>query len=471
MAEITYIPIEQLRPHPFNPRKDLGDLTELVESIKGNGILQNLTVVPIACVPKLTGREFGEENPKDSDLYVVVIGHRRLAAATIAGEDSVPCSVVIMSPGQQQETMLIENMQRSDLTVYEQAQGFQMMFDMGHSVQTIVNRTGFSETTVRRRLKMAELDPEKLKEVSTRQISLMDFDRLAQIDDLATRNECLDKIGTNDFDMAVQKAVKYQNIAKNMPEVKSWLKSVKAKKIADSDRWTGKYDRQGPTIYIEKWGEDGNKPMDGIEKKPLFYWMGEEKSYAFGQLDLFYEKKKAEPVKRTQEEINRDKAISEAWKKLEAAASLAYSLRKKFVEELTVTKKNEQQVLLGAVFAGGYNAMNYNGADRITLNKVFGIDPSENYYISKREEKYWDGLNTISGNDWALFSWSLFGDDDKQTCASGTRKEFPRYSRSIKLELIYRWLTSLGYEMSTEEAQILSGEHEAFKAGEEDGKV
>ena len=127
MSEITYIPIDHLRPHPLNPRKDLGDLTELAESIKGNGILQNLTVVPIACVPKLTGRDYGVTDPNDDDLYVIVIGHRRLAAATMAGEETVPCSIVSMSQGQQQETMLIENMQRSDLTVYEQAQGFQMM--------------------------------------------------------------------------------------------------------------------------------------------------------------------------------------------------------------------------------------------------------------------------------------------------------------------------------------------------------
>lgn len=43
---LVYIPIEQLYPHPDNPRKDLGDLTELADSIKANGVLQNLTVVP-----------------------------------------------------------------------------------------------------------------------------------------------------------------------------------------------------------------------------------------------------------------------------------------------------------------------------------------------------------------------------------------------------------------------------------------
>ena len=46
MADITYIPIRQLHPHPDNPRKELGDLSELAASIKENGVYQNLTVIP-----------------------------------------------------------------------------------------------------------------------------------------------------------------------------------------------------------------------------------------------------------------------------------------------------------------------------------------------------------------------------------------------------------------------------------------
>lgn len=71
--------------------------------------------------------------------------------------------------------MLVENMQRSDLTVYEQAQGFQMMLDLGDSVEQIAEKSGFSKATVRRRLKMAELDSDTLKEVSSRQLSLSDL--------------------------------------------------------------------------------------------------------------------------------------------------------------------------------------------------------------------------------------------------------------------------------------------------------
>lgn len=115
MAEIKYIPVKKLWQHPDNPRKDLGDVTELAESIKVNGVLQNLTVVPL----------IGEITKKwDGESYRVIIGHRRLAAAKLAGLEELPCVVVEMSEREQLSTMLTENMQRSDLTVYEQAQGF-----------------------------------------------------------------------------------------------------------------------------------------------------------------------------------------------------------------------------------------------------------------------------------------------------------------------------------------------------------
>lgn len=76
---IVTIGLEHIHPHPDNPRKDLGDLTELAESIKKNGIMQNLTVIPKEGEP-------GE--------YITIIGHRRSAAAKLAGVTEAPCRVV-----------------------------------------------------------------------------------------------------------------------------------------------------------------------------------------------------------------------------------------------------------------------------------------------------------------------------------------------------------------------------------------
>lgn len=132
---VVNMPIEYLVPHPQNPRKDLGDLEELTASIKENGIYQNLTVIPI-----------NEEAPDEEPKYMVVIGHRRLEAAIRAGLKEVPCAIVRdLSETRQLQIMLLENMQRSDLTVYEQAQGFQQLLNFGMDIEDISQQSGFSK--------------------------------------------------------------------------------------------------------------------------------------------------------------------------------------------------------------------------------------------------------------------------------------------------------------------------------------
>lgn len=208
--ELTMIRIGDLYPHPDNPRKDLGDLQELTESIKKNGIMQNLTVVPGHHLTEEEWRELARKyqkhpdeetrnlmNSKYSDLgYTVIIGHRRMAAAKEAGLDEIPCVIREMDKKQQFTTMMEENMQRQDLTVPEQAYGFQLMFDWGYSVKDIAEKTGFSESTINHRLQIAKLDKTLLNKRQQddgdyMQLSMMDFYRLEKIKDIRKRNEIL----------------------------------------------------------------------------------------------------------------------------------------------------------------------------------------------------------------------------------------------------------------------------------------
>ena len=127
MADITYIPIRQLYPHPDNPRKELGDLSELAASIKENGVYQNLTVIP---GHYLNSREYIRKcvdeggdaaaaaaawTPKavwSSEDYTIIIGHRRAAAAQQAGLYELPCAIVEMDEREQMQTMMVENRQK-----------------------------------------------------------------------------------------------------------------------------------------------------------------------------------------------------------------------------------------------------------------------------------------------------------------------------------------------------------------------
>lgn len=189
---LQYINVKKLSAHPDNPRKNLGDLAELTESIKANGILQNLTVVPwFSTIIRQPG-----DNGSTDDMFTVVIGHRRLAAAVKAGLTEVPCIITNMSPIEQLQTMLLENMQHSDLTPFEQACGFQMMFDMGETVSTISDKTGFSETTVRHRMELMKLDRASLEKSAERGVTLADYIELEKIKDYERRNGVLKTIGT-----------------------------------------------------------------------------------------------------------------------------------------------------------------------------------------------------------------------------------------------------------------------------------
>lgn len=176
------IGIEHLFPHPGNPRKDLGDLTELADSIKKNGLMQNLTVMP---------------KEGDKGNFTILIGHRRCAAARLAGVKMVPCRIVEgLSEREQMSIMLEENMQRNDLTIWEQANGFQMMLDLGETEASIAEKTGFSRPTIKHRLEIAKLDSKTLKAKEQEegfQLSLMDLYQLEKIKDVKKRNKILEK--------------------------------------------------------------------------------------------------------------------------------------------------------------------------------------------------------------------------------------------------------------------------------------
>lgn len=185
---VVFLKRSQLHPHPDNPRKDLGDLTELKESIREHGIMQNLTVIPM---------------DDEWENFRILIGHRRFAASEGLAID-LPCVIVEgLSDKEQIGIMLCENMQRSDLTFLEQAHGFQMMIDLGEDIGVISRKTGFSEKTIKHRLEIARLDKElidKIQEENHWQLSIGDFMELEKIKDLEDRSLILeDSQDSNDL--------------------------------------------------------------------------------------------------------------------------------------------------------------------------------------------------------------------------------------------------------------------------------
>ena len=465
-GNLVMLPIGMLHPHPNNPRKELGNLTELADSIRAKGILQNLTVVPGHYMSHDEWAAVSEEyrtNPNEvlrSNInrgwlpsgYTVIIGHRRRGAAEIAGLTHLPCVIVYMSAKEQLETMLLENMQREDLTPYEQAQGFQMMIDMGDTPEQIAEKTGFSQKTVRRRLKMAELDPATLQEVSSRQLSLDDFDQLARIKDIKKRNTVLKSIGTNNFASEVQSAINKQEISRHMPAAKKLVRTLKANKISRSMTYGSEYSQLGSTIKLANW--DGvSHPVKEGETRKLFYTLEE----SWGELAFYVKTPKPKPNKRPQEEIDKEKRMAEANAEMERLNELHYELRRSFVDNLKVGK-NHLAILQAAALACAGSAICCTSSSRDDVLRILGMEDGYN----QRGKKAVAAFDKTDPKNYMKLIYYRLGDNKGEGFSTTYKSQFPSFRDCDKLEIIYTMLTWLGYEMSDDEIALRNGTHELF---------
>lgn len=287
---------EQIYEHPDNPRKDLGDLTELTESIRKNGIMQNMTVVPghymnmyekadlENTLLKMTPE--GEEYKKlrheyeagySSKGYTLIIGHRRFAAGKAAGIEVFPCRVATgLSHLDQVGIMLEENMQRNDLTIMEQANGFQMMLDLGDTPELIAEKTGFSKTTVYHRLNIAKLDQKELKkkeEDDGFQLSLKDLYELEKIEDMNTRNEVLKEARSSiDLVRRAKDAAREEKRDKTADKIIKMIEELGIKEATRKEydqRWSAGY------IKIKEYNLDKELPkkLNFKKSKEKMIWM------------------------------------------------------------------------------------------------------------------------------------------------------------------------------------------------------
>ena len=127
------IPIEQLQPNAQQPRKDHGDLRELTESVREKGVLEPLLVRPL----------------RENGRFLIISGERRYHAARAAGLREVPCIEKDVNDAETLEIALIENLQRKDLTPFEEADGIQALADrFGLVHEEIARKLGKGRSSV-----------------------------------------------------------------------------------------------------------------------------------------------------------------------------------------------------------------------------------------------------------------------------------------------------------------------------------
>lgn len=203
--QIKLINTSLIDPHPDNPRKNIGDVTDLAASIKANGLLSPLSVVP------------------NGERYRVIAGHRRLAACKQAGTGAVPCFVLDLDPLQQLEAMVTENCQREQLTVLEEADAIQGMLDLGATTASVAHQLGRSSDYVRDRAKAASIDNEvRASRDDFGQISIGQLVAIARYDGRPDLQKKLAQAaGTSNFDYTLSRIERDEND-------RQWIESVAA---------------------------------------------------------------------------------------------------------------------------------------------------------------------------------------------------------------------------------------------------
>lgn len=450
-GKLVYIPIGNLYPHPDNPRKDLGDLSELAESIKANGVLQNLTVVP----------RLGEITKKHFGNYTVIIGHRRLGAAKLAGLTELPCVVASMTPKEQLSTMLTENMQRSDLTIYEQAQGFQMMLDMGDSLEEIAQKSGFSKTTVRRRLEIAKLDAKTMQKVSGRQLTLGDFDELAKVEDMEARNKVLKSMGTANFQNELKTVLEKQEFKKKSAE---WLEVVKT--FATEEPGATYSTHQYVRCY-NKWSRgDVEIPEDADTVKYVY-------TVKDGDISIYKEKDMQKEEQEKAEREAKNRKAEELRAEFEDINRRHFELRCDFVKALSnaTVKKALGRVatyctdIMWAVSSGGYNSPE---VDPELIGHILGVN------ITEEELEQAGRISNVSAikaemeihPEKAVLALAYSAADHP---ANGYWRRLwnggeygYEHKENEELDTLYELLSEFGYELSDEEEQAKNGTHPLF---------
>src|SRR5262252_9503201 len=139
------ISIDRLEPNPQQPRVEIGDLSELVASVRERGILEPLLVRP----SDVGGR------------FMIISGERRYRAAREAGLRELPCIEMEVDDRAVAEIALIENLQRKDLTAFEEADGLRMLVErFGYTHEEIARKIGKARSSITEALSIGAIPAE-----------------------------------------------------------------------------------------------------------------------------------------------------------------------------------------------------------------------------------------------------------------------------------------------------------------------
>ena len=155
--EQSKIPVDEIRPNPYQPRKVFNDeaLKELSSSIKQHGVF-----TPILVKKSIQG-------------YDLIAGERRLRASKLAGLKDIPAIIVDFDDQEMMEIALLENIQREDLNVIEEAKAYEKLIQrLGYTQEQLAHRVGKSREHITNLLRLLKLPEDVQEYVVSKQLSM-----------------------------------------------------------------------------------------------------------------------------------------------------------------------------------------------------------------------------------------------------------------------------------------------------------
>lgn len=431
---IQNINVKQLEPHPDNPRRELGDLSELAASIRKSGLLQNLTVVP---------------SPDDPDKYRVIIGHRRFAAAKIAGLTELPCAIEEMDAAEQMATMLAENMQRSDLTISDQVYGVQMMLNLGQSCKDITERTGLSETTVRKRAKLATLNCGKLAEAERRGATLMDFMEIAKVEDARDREYLMEQAGTNNFRYSLLQAQNKAERRARYREATAWLDTF-ATALDSLKSYTGDAElTRAERIWLT---DDQFKPPESVRTRFKQVWYVRSDPAENAYVDIYVSADEM-PKKEQKPDFQREReALERRRAKQQEIETQMKQLRDDFIRNYKPEVRDMRNIMRLTLCAIGNGTLYTTAEVRKHIRAALGLE-IRNDLLNAEE------LSSAAHMPMKSLLTAICGAMIPMRCGDWQGRYFEE-PRAIQL---YEILEDMGYQMSDAERAYLDGTHECWK--------
>lgn len=204
--DIVEINISDLRPNPYQPRKTFDEeaLNELAISIKEYGVLQ-----PIIVRKSIKG-------------YDIIAGERRTKASSLAGLTKIPAIIKDFSDAQMMEVALLENIQREDLSVIEEAQAYKNIIDeLEITQEDLAKKIGKSRSHVTNMIGLLRLPDNVKKLVNSNAISMGHARAISKLENEEKMNEIAVKIITENLTVRdVEEIVNGNNIVKKNPIIK-----------------------------------------------------------------------------------------------------------------------------------------------------------------------------------------------------------------------------------------------------------